>query len=284
MPHPINFDINNKLCLMFIKNFTILFSNLFDIRINESEINDIIKKIDINKIKTNDQKEKIIINDNIKEKIKNIKPLEFNKENDLQILIIHAFSNLRAINYDIENSSYIETKLILGKIVPSIPTSTATIGGFVSIQILNLIQTHELTILRNTLFNLGTYFINQLKPQAVIYHKDNEIDPILKKPVRYIPDMWTIWDKIEINESKTCNEFIELIAKEYGVIIILITSNNIIIYDSNSKKSKLNMDKKIEDIYNSKSKKKVNKILWFNIIGKLNDKKVFMPKFKYIYQ
>ena len=44
------------------------------------------------------------------------------------------------------------------------------------------------------------------------------------------------------------------------------------------------MDKKIEDIYNSKSKKKVNKILWFNIIGKLNDKKVFMPKFKYIYQ
>jgi hypothetical protein len=166
--------------------------------------------------------------------------LNYTKKNDLQTLIIHTFSNLRAIIYDIENSSYIETKLILGKIVPSLPTSTATIGGFVSIQILNLIQTHELTILRNTLFNLGTYFINQLKPKTVIYHKDNEIDPILKKSVRNIPDKWTILDKIEINESKTCNVFIELIAKEYEVKITLITSNNIIIYDSNSKKIKLN--------------------------------------------
>ena len=288
VPHPINFDINNKLCIMFITNFAILFSKLFDIRINETEINNIINNIDINKlneeIKINVQKEKIVLNDNIREKIKNIKPLEFNKENDLQTLVIHAFSNLRAINYDIENSSYIETKLILGKIVPSIPTSTSTIGGFVSIQILNLIQTHDLTILRNTLFNLGTYFISQLKPQAVIYHKDNEIDPILKKSVRHIPDKWTIWDKIEINGSKTCNEFIELIAKEYEVIITLIIVNNIIIYDSNSKKSKLNIDKKIEDIYNIKSEKKANNILWFKIIGKLNDKKVFMPKFKYIFQ
>ena len=149
---------------------------------------------------------------------------------------------------------------------------------------MNLIQTHDLTILRNTLFNLGTYFINQLKPQAVIYHKDNEIDPILKKSVRHIPDKWTIWDKIEINGSKTCNEFIELIAKEYEVIITLIIVNNIIIYESNSKKSKLNIDKKIEDIYNIKSEKKANNILWFKIIGKLNDKKVFMSKFKYIFQ
>jgi hypothetical protein len=65
---------------MFIKKFTFLFSNLFDIRINESEINEIIKNIDINKININDRKEKVIVNDNIKEKIKNIKPLELYKE------------------------------------------------------------------------------------------------------------------------------------------------------------------------------------------------------------
>ena len=64
----------------------------------------------------------------------------------------------------------------------------------------------------------------------------------------------------------------------------MIIVNNIIIYESNSKKSKLYIDKKIEDIYNIKSEKKANNILWFKIIGKLNDKKVFMPKFKYIFQ
>lgn len=51
VPHPINFDINNKLCIMFITNIAILFSKLFDIRINETEINNIINNIDINKIK-----------------------------------------------------------------------------------------------------------------------------------------------------------------------------------------------------------------------------------------
>ena len=288
VPHPINFDLNNELCIKFIKNFAILFSNIFDIKINEYEINNIINDINKNNvmetININEQKKTTIVNDDIKQKIKKIKSFEFDKEDDLQTFIIHLFSNLRANNFDIENSSYLETKLILGKIVPSIPTSTAAIGGFVSIQLLNLIQTHELSILRNTLFNLGTYFVNQLKPQVMIYHNDKDIDPFFKKAVRYIPDKWTIWDRIEINESKTCIEFIELIKNKYNVLITLITCENIIIYDSKSKKSKLNIDKKIEDIFYIKNQKIINKILWINIIGRLDGQIVLMPQFKYNYQ
>ena len=223
------------------------------------------------------------IDKTIIEKIKLIKPIEFDKENDLQTIIIHVFANLRANNFDIENSSYIKTKLILGKIVPSIPTSTSCVGGFVSFQILNLIQTHDLSILNNTLFNLGISLITQMKPKEVRHHIDNEIEPIINESVRYIPDGWTIWDKIEINESKTCKEFIELVKKNYNVDIKLVTSNNIIIYDSRSKKSILNNNLKLEDIYKIKNGNKLDKILWINIIGKLNNKKAFMPTFKYKY-
>ena len=241
----------------------------------------------IEELKNNNNKDILLKNMKIdkdtKEKIKLIKPLEFDKENDLQILIIYSFASLRAINFDIEKTSYIETKLILGKIDPSIPTSTATVGGFVSIQILNLIQTNNLDILRNTIFNLGISNITQLKPQEVKHHIDNEIDPIINKSVRYIPDGWTVWDKIEINESKTCKEFIEFIRNKYNVIINLITSDNIIIYDSRSKKSKLNIDMKIEDIYKLKNEN-LDTILWINVIGKLDKKIVFMPKFQYKYK
>ena len=59
-----------------------------------------------------------------------------------------------------------------------------------------------------------------MKPKIVIYHKDNEIDLILKKSVRNIPYKWTIWDKIETKEIKTYNEFIGLIAKEYEVKLL----------------------------------------------------------------
>ena len=292
VPHPIKYDINNELCFTFIKNNIIIFSHLFGIQIIESKIDDMIKNIDANRMyveqKNYDSKDILLknmkINNDIKAKINLIKPLEFNKENDLQIFLIHSFANLRANNFDIENSSYIETKLILGKIIPSIPTSTATVGGFVTLQILNLIQTHNLNILRNTLFNLGISLITQLKPQEVKYHIDNEIEPIINESVRNIPNKWTIWDRIDINGSKTCKEFIEFIKNEYNVIIKFINSDNIIIYDSLSKKSKLNIDMKIEDIYKLKSKSKLDKILWINIIGKLDNKRVFMPKFKYKYK
>ena len=293
IPHPIKYDINNELCFLFIKNYVIIFSKLFFIQINEFELIDMIKNYDINKFDgkpkiSNENKDlllkKMIIDDNIKEKIKLINPLEFNKEDDLQTLIIHSFANLRADNFDIEKSSYIETKLKLGKIIPSIPTSTATVGGFVSLQLLNLIQTHNINIIRNSLFNLGVSLITQIRVKEVKYHIDNEIEPLINESVRNIPDRWTIWDSIEINESKTCKEFIDFIKCEYNVIIKLITSNKIIIYDSRSKKSKLNIDMKIEDIYKLKNSNKIDKILWLNIIGKLENKQAFMPKFKYKYE
>ena len=293
IPHSIKFDINKELCHTFIVNIIKLFSNLFNIHIIECEIDNLIKKTDLNQIfeelnSNNIKKEiklkKLEINNDVKEKIKAIKSIEFNKENDFQIVIIHSFANLRAENFDIEKSTYIETKLILGNIIPSIPTSTACVGGFVSIQILNLIQTHDLSILRNTLFNLGISLIKQIKAEKVRHHNDNENEPIINESVRNIPNGWTIWDKIEINESKTCKEFIEYIEIKYNIIIKFITSNNIIIYDSRSKKSKLNIDMKIEDIYKIKNENKVNSIIWMNVIGKIDNKKVFMPKFKYKYK
>ena len=298
IPHPIQYNSNNELCLMFISNFSILLSKLFGIKIDESEIKSQSDNIKINQvlIQEKDNKEnnnedteiynilnKIELSKEIKEKINLIIPIEFDKENEIHISIIHSFANLKANNFNIECCSILDTKLISGKIIPSIPTSTSTVGGFVSLQILNLIQTHDLSILRNSYFNLAVSLVNQLETDKVKYHKENEIDPILNKPIKYIPNGWTVWDKIEINKSMSCKDFIDFIKFEYNVNINCIISGNIIIYDSRPKKSKINIDNKIEDIFILKNGKINKKYLWLKVIGKFDNMTVLMPKFKYIY-
>ena len=291
IPHSISYDINNELCFMFVKNYTILLSKLFHVFIDESKIKENLEKIPLNniieKIKLKEKKEiesgikQFDLNESIKKEINSIIPIEFDKEDDIQIRIIHSFANLRANNFEIENSSFIDSKLLLGKIVPSIPTSTSSVGGFVSIQLLNLIQTHDLSILRNTIFNFAFPFIIQIKPEEVKHHIDNEIEPILNESIRVVPDGWTIWDKIEINESKTCKELIEFIKSQYNVDINLISSDGIIIYNSRAKKSKIDINMKIEDIYKIQKSTQTNKIIWLNIFGKLDKKTAIMPKFRY---
>jgi len=298
IPHPIKYNSNNELCLMFISNFSILLSKLLDVKIDQLKIKSHSENIKFNQVliqekykeEYNDYNNeiynilnKIELSKEIKEKINLIIPIEFDKENDIHISIIHSFANLRANNFNIECCSMLNTKLISGKIIPSIPTSTSTVGGFVSLQILNLIQTHDLSILRNSYFNLAVSLVNQLEPDKVKCHIENEIEPILNKPIKYIPNGWTVWDKIETHKSMTCKDFIDYIKLEYNVNINFIISGNIIIYDSLSKKRKLNIGEKIEDIFIHKKGKIDKKYIWLKISGKFDNMTVLMPKFKYFY-
>ena len=112
-----------------------------------------------------------------------------------------------------------------------------------------------------------------------------EIDPVLNIPVKIIPDGWTIWDNIIIEGSQECKKLIEYIKVKYNVDITLITSESIIIYDSRSKKNKINIEKKIEDIFCLKKKKNIEKnYLWLNITGKIEGITTLFPKFKYIFR
>ena len=57
--------------------------------------------------------------------------LDFDKDDDMHIDFVTACSNLRAVNYKITPSDKHNTKLIAGKIMPAIATTTSMVAGLV---------------------------------------------------------------------------------------------------------------------------------------------------------
>ena len=66
-----------------------------------------------------------------------VNAVEFEKDDDKNghILFMTAFSNLRARNYTIKEAPFYKIKLIAGKIIPAIATTTAMVVGACGLEI-----------------------------------------------------------------------------------------------------------------------------------------------------
>ena len=103
-----------------------------------------------------------------------INPENFEKDHDENghIDFIHLSSTLRAKNYNIEPCERNKTKMVAGKIIPTILTSTASIAGIASLQVITLLQTHDINYIRKCFFNLGRVQFILQKPRKPIYNQD----------------------------------------------------------------------------------------------------------------
>ena len=238
----------------------------------------------------------------------NINKIDFNKMNEVEfekdhdenghIDFIHACSNLRAKNYNIDECDRSKTKIIAGKIIPTIMTTTAAIAGIVSLQLYTLLQTHELKFLRNCYFNLSCnyYLFDEPVPAKKMIDKESDENG---NPVKMIPEGWTTWDKILIEGSKTCQELMDYIKEKYDVDVDIIMANEEYeitdTFFKNLHEKKKN--RKIEDIFcevtQSKIDEKIN-YLWLKVSGKVKETKIGdkvfknvsaeLPVFKYVFK
>jgi ubiquitin-activating enzyme E1 len=303
-PNIINYDINNQDCSDFIKYYSILLAKSINVKIIDDDdyIKKIIEKTEIpeyiskNNIIPSREKEleeisslKISLNnfDNTKIDKNNLIPQYFEKDNDSNkhVFFINLCSNLRANNYKIEKSNEQQTKMIAGRIVPAIATTTASITGFACIQLMTLLHSDDVSLVKNCYFNTSFNIYNINNPSDVINMEDQEYNPLMDGPTIAVPKGWTVWDIINIKGPMTCQEFIDYFKQVYNVNISGIACNfkNIFQIFMPSKKKKLPLH--IEKIYeNTCALKKEQTSLWLEISGEINNINVVMPKIRYTFK
>ena len=173
LPHPLKFNINDEMCYEFIKSFSCLLARSLGININNINIKEYIKQcsniIEIKPRKFRSFENKAYYEGKIKE-IKeeidkylkenkntiNYNPIKYEKDTtDInEINFISYTSNLRAMNYNIEILDKIKIKIIAGKIMPALITSTASVAGLLALQLYVLSQNVNCKTFRTGILDL----------------------------------------------------------------------------------------------------------------------------------
>jgi len=177
--------------------------------------------------------------------------IEFDKDNDNQMRVVTACSNLRARNYNIEEADLYKSRGIAGKITPAIATTTALVSGAVCLELLKVLQKKEREKLQNSFVNLALPLFTGMEPEPPSYHTVT---------VKGEPYKWSQWDRIDIsNPNITLKELITLLDEEYGVSLSMLSSGVSILYSDfmNKKKIQERMGMNLKDLVVTVNKKEV---------------------------
>ena len=95
-------------------------------------------------------------------------PADFEKDDDsnFHMDFIVAASNLRAENYSIAPADRHKSKLIAGRIIPAIATTTSLVAGLVGLELYKLVQGHK-SVSFESFFDCKPFFLPVLSPKCV---------------------------------------------------------------------------------------------------------------------
>eukprot|EP00752_Nemacystus_decipiens_P009825 g8767.t1 len=149
---------------------------------------------------------------------------DFEKDQDLNFHIdfISATSNMRAWNYRIKEASRHKIKMIAGKIIPAIATTTASVCGLVMIELFKVLQGKKLECYKDSSNNLGlnSYFFSEPAPPE---KAKDEYDPIDMAEVKCIPSGFTKWDRTWIDKGAlTLAQFLAAFKETTGLTCSLL--------------------------------------------------------------
>lgn len=131
-----------------------------------------------------------------------IQACEFEKDDatNFHIDYIHATAQVRARNYSITECDFGKTKMIAGRIIPAIATTTAMVTGAVAAEFFKFAQgMTDLVKFKNSFINLALPLFLFSEPDEIKKIKSKDYDPIMGGKVVAIPDGYTCYDKTLVN-------------------------------------------------------------------------------------
>jgi len=160
-----------------------------------------------------------------------ISPLSFEKDDDTNFHMdfIRSFANLRARNYSIEEVDALQAKLIAGRIIPALATTTSMVTGFVCVELIKLVQSGVKAKFKDLQANLAMALLMQIDPEAppksVPRTVKKKPDPVNhpeyeeEEEIKTLPvEGFTAWDKIVVAEGDlTVQEFVDFWKTRHGL-------------------------------------------------------------------
>uniref|UniRef100_T1KIL5 E1 ubiquitin-activating enzyme n=2 Tax=Tetranychus urticae TaxID=32264 RepID=T1KIL5_TETUR len=273
-PHPLKFDVNNQTHLDYIVATANLRAYLYSLpqTRDRSKVAEIVKQIHVPefvprsgvKIAVTDaeaqndgsQLDRDRLNQIQRElpsptnlaEIK-INPIDFEKDDDenFHMDFIVATSNLRAENYDIAPADRHKSKLIAGRIIPAIATTTAVVAGLACLELIKLAQGHQkLDFYKNGFVNLAQPFTGFSEPV-----------PVQKQ--KYYENEFSLWDRFEVEGEMTLKEFLDYFKNKHKLEITMLSQGVCMLYSffmaAAKREERLNMN--LVEVVKKVSKKKI---------------------------
>lgn len=178
-----------------------------------------------------------------------LQPVDFEKDDDSNhhIDFITAASNLRAANYAITQADRHKTKLIAGKIIPAIATTTALAVGLVCLELYKLIDgKNNLEDYKNGFVNLALPFFGFSEPIAAAKQKYGETE-------------WTLWDRFDIPGNPTLQQFLDWFKEKHQLEVQMVSQGVSMLWSSfvPPKKTADRLGMRMSDLVEHVSKKPI---------------------------
>ncbi|ORY32545.1 putative ubiquitin activating enzyme [Naematelia encephala] len=151
-----------------------------------------------------------------------LQPVDFEKDDDTNhhIDFITAASNLRARNYGITEADRHKTKLIAGKIIPAIATTTALAVGLVCLELYKMIDKKDkLEDYKNGFVNLALPFFGFSEPIAATKQKYGETE-------------WTLWDRFELDGNPTLQNLLDWFKNTHNLEVQMVSQGVSMLWSS----------------------------------------------------
>jgi ubiquitin-activating enzyme E1 len=149
-----------------------------------------------------------------------LNPIDFEKDDDTNFHMdfVVAASNLRASNYNIAPADHYKSKLIAGKIIPAIATTTSLVSGLTCLELYKVIQGHKrLDSYRDNFLNLALAYLGYAEPMRAPKNK-------------YYDKEFTLWDRFEIDGEITLKEFLEYFKTQHNLEITMLSQGVCMLY------------------------------------------------------
>ncbi|KAM8757171.1 ubiquitin-like modifier-activating enzyme 1 isoform 2-T2 [Acanthopagrus schlegelii] len=161
-------------------------------------------------------------------------PIDFEKDDDTNFHMdyIVAASNLRAENYDIPAADRHQSKLIAGRIIPAIATTTAAVAGLMCLELYKLVQGHQkLSSYRTSYFMLSVQYFVWAQP---------------RRPQSYelAGKEYTLWNDFLVDgrrggqQEMTLGDLRQYVKENYGLTICTLFYGPAIVYNGQKERHK----------------------------------------------